>query len=172
MKRFILVALLCIATATGTYAQRNISGIYGRFVHAKGAESVNVKGFLCRWASGIAMRDADCDMKDKEDKAAMRMMRNVNNIYVLDVSECTDNIKDEFRNCISRLDDAGYELLMEATDGDDQVKIYVKMHDEDIREFLLYSIGDDPCLVNISGRFRNADIQDLVACATEEKKNR
>jgi hypothetical protein len=165
MKRFFLAAVLLVAMAASAAAQNSVGSLYGSFARERGAESVRVGGIMCRFAAAAAKSERN---KDRDDKLAASIMGDVSNIYVLDMSDCNPAVQDKFRNAVSRIETAGYEKLMEVSDDDDQAVIYIKASGDRIRDFLIYSLGDAPCLVSISGNFKRSDIQALIACADEQ----
>ena len=164
MKGLFIAAILTVATVTGALAQ-NAAELYKSFSRERGAESVRVGSLMCRLASAGAKADKD---NDSEDRLAASILGDVNSIYVLDLSDCAATVQNQFRNAIVRMETAGYEKLMEVADDDDQAVVYLKRKGDRIQDFILYSIGEDPCMVNITGNFKMSDVQALVACAEDK----
>jgi len=163
MKRLIIAAFLAAATFIGAFAQ-NAEELYRSFSNEKGAESVKVGSFICKLASVGAKADKD---NDKDDRLAASILGDVASIYVLDMSDCNETVKNYFRNAVVRIETAGYEKLMELSDDDDRAVIYMKRSGDRIQDFILYSVGDDPCMVDITGNFKMSDVQALIACAED-----
>jgi Outer membrane protein len=88
-------------------------------------------------------------------------------LHKLNMSDCNETVKNYFRNAVVRIETAGYEKLMELSDDDDRAVIYMKRSGDRIQDFILYSVGDDPCMVDITGNFKMSDVQALIACAED-----
>lgn len=80
---------------------------------------------------------------DSDAREALRLMRGIHQVSVLDYEDCSDRDK---RHITRKLERAlsGSEVLMEASDGDDDMKIYGLFDDDNgtVRDFVLYSPTD------------------------------
>ncbi len=158
MKRIVLALIFVAATLTGAQAQnsgRSAKSIFREFASEKGSERVAISGLICKLAA-LGNSDEDAEF-----------LRSVDGVYVLDMSDCTENAKLRFRNKIHELNLEGYELMMEASDDEDNVRIYVRLDKDNIKDLLIYSVGDEPCFVNICGNFKMSDIDGLVAYGSD-----
>lgn len=164
MKRLILAVLLMAAAITGANARNSAKEIYNRFSKCRGADATTVSPLLCKFAAMAAKHDEDYAESDADEKIAVDMLAGVKSLHVLDLSDCSEGDKAEFARCIAGIDTKGYELLLEAEDDGDNIKIYIKTNGDYIEGFLLCDLSD-PSLVSITGRFKNSDIESLVACA-------
>lgn len=149
MKRLsliLLAGLLCVSA----FCQSRISieTLYNNFHQEKNVEKVNLGGLLLLAAKPFIQ---------KELKGSK-----ISSINVLSLDECSNDVKLRFNDLAGRLNDDKYELLLKTNEQDEKTRIFVRIKNEVIREFVIVSMGDEPVLVSIKGKIRPDDVQKLV----------
>ena len=135
-----------------SFAQ-NMDAVYNEFKDVKGVESVSVSPFLMKFAR--LFMDSD----DKNNP----LIKGTHSVKVLDLEDCTKDIKKQFTQKVSQLEHNGYETWMHVQDDGENVKIIAKMEDQMIRELLVLTTGNDDCaLVLIKGKIKQEDIQAII----------
>jgi len=149
MKKRLLVIVFALCSLS-MFGQNTFEEIYCKFANEKGANCVNIGSFVMNLGK-ICM-----DEKDAE------FLKNVDNICVVDVSDCCEDTKNDFRKMANGIQNSGVELIMDVTEDQDHVKIFVKKENDMIKQFIVYSMGEDTCLINIGGNIKMDDVQKLV----------
>ena len=151
MKRLIFT-MIVICACQMSFAQ-NTDAIYNEFKDVKGVESVSVSPFLMKFAR--LFMDSD----DKNNP----LIKGTHSVKVLDLEDCTKDIKKQFTQKVSQLEHNGYETWMQVKEDGENVKIIAKMEDQMIRELLVLTTGNDDCaLVLIKGKIKQEDIQAII----------
>ena len=89
-------------------------------------------------------------------------LKGTDSVQVLDLSSCSSNIKDDFAKKVKTLKDEGYETLVRSNENGENVRVLVKIKNEEIRELVVISTGNDSSLVKIKGKFKKSDIAKLT----------
>ena len=135
-----------------SFAQ-NMDAVYNEFKDVKGVESVSVSPFLMKFAR--LFMDSD----DKNNP----LIKGTHSVKVLDLEDCTKDIKKQFTQKVKQLEHNGYETWMQVKEDGENVKIIAKMEDQMIRELLVLTTDNDDCaLVLIKGKIRKEDIQAII----------
>ena len=135
-----------------SFAQ-NMDAVYNEFKDVKGVESVSVSPFLMKFAR--LFMDSD----DKNNP----LIKGTHSVKVLDLEDCTKDIKKQFTQKVNKLEHNGYETWMQVKEDGENVKIIAKMEDQMIRELLVLTTDNDDCaLVLIKGKIRKEDIQAII----------
>ena len=151
MKRLIFT-MIVICACQMSFAQ-NTDAIYNEFKDVKGVESVSVSPFLMKFAR--LFMDSD----DKNNP----LIKGTHSVKVLDLEDCTKDIKKQFTQKVSQLEHNGYETWMQVKEDGENVKIIAKMEDQMIRELLVLTTSNDDCaLVLIKGKIKQEDIQAII----------
>ena len=151
MKRLIFT-MIVICACQMSFAQ-NTDALYNEFKDVKGVESVSVSPFLMKFAR--LFMDSD----DKNNP----LIKGTHSVKVLDLEDCTKDIKKQFTQKVSQLEHNGYETWMQVKEDGENVKIIAKMEDQMIRELLVLTTGNDDCaLVLIKGKIKQEDIQAII----------
>ena len=151
MKRFIFTMIVICACQMG-FAQ-DMDAVYNEFKDVKGVESVSVSPFLMKFAR--LFMDSD----DKNNP----LIKGTHSVKILDLEECTKDIKKQFTQKVNQLQHNGYEIWLQAKKDGENVKIIAKKEDQIIRELLVLTIDNDDCaLVLIKGKIRQEDIQAII----------
>ena len=132
---------------------QDMDAVYNEFKDVKGVESVSVSPFLMKFAR--LFMDSD----DKNDP----LIKGTHSVKILDLEECTKDIKKQFTQKVNQLQHNGYEIWLQAKKDGENVKIIAKKEDQIIRELLVLTIDNDDCaLVLIKGKIRQEDIQAII----------
>ena len=94
------------------------------------------------------------------DDEAGRVIRHISSIWVLDLSDCSQQVQERFAAKMEQLKLEGYEPLLVVKDDGSSVKMWGKMKGEKINELLIGVSGDDnePALIRIKGNLRMDDL--------------
>ena len=151
MKRLIFT-MIVICACQMSFAQ-NTDAIYNEFKDVKGVESVSVSPLLMKFARLFMDND------DRNNP----LFKGTHSVKVLDLEDCTKDIKKQFSQKVSQLEHNGYETWMQVKEDGENVKIIAKMEDQMIRELLVLTTGNDDCaLVLIKGKIKQEDIQAII----------
>ena len=132
---------------------QDMDAVYNEFKDVKGVESVSVSPFLMKFAR--LFMDSD----DKNNP----LIKGTHSVKILDLEECTKDIKKQFTQKVNQLQHNGYENWLQAKKDGENVKIIAKKEDQIIRELLVLTIDNDDCaLVLIKGKIRQEDIQAII----------
>ena len=144
--------MIVICACHMSFAQ-NTDAIYNEFKDVKGVESVSVSPFLMKFAR--LFMDSD----DKNNP----LIKGTHSVKVLDLEDCTKDIKKQFTQKVNQLLDNGYETWMQAKKDGENVKIIAKKENQTINELLVLTTGNDDCaLVLIKGKIKQEDIQAII----------
>lgn len=146
MKRFLLIISILLslpalaATQGKTVSKTNLTAALAECRSYEGVELVKL-GRAATAALKGAIRLAAIDEPDARE--ALRLMKGIHGITVMDYEDCSG----ANRELISRkLEKAlsGSDLLIEASDGGDRMRIYgvVDGKSDKVRDFVLYSPSD------------------------------
>ena len=90
---------------------------------------------------------------------------------ILDLDECSPDVKQRFSRQFEALSNNGYETLMQMNEDGERIHIQMRMKKEVIRELLIAIIEDDECsLIQVNGKIRKQDIAQLINDQTTNKK--
>lgn len=153
MKQFILSMVIAVVASVTMSAQNSYNSLYDRFSSADGVTKVNV-GPLLMGLCNLCM--------DEDDDEARQLVKGISSVSVMDLSDCSEEVRKDFREAADKINSKDMELLMEVSDESDILKIFVKKSGDHLSRFLLVNIGDDPCMVNISGKISMKDIDKLI----------
>lgn len=144
--------MIVICACQMGFAQ-DMDAVYNEFKDVKGVESVSVSPFLMKFAR--LFMDSD----DKNNP----LIKGTHSVKILDLEECTKDIKKQFTQKVNQLQHNGYEIWLQAKKDGENVKIIAKKEDQIIRELLVLTIDNDDCaLVLIKGKIRQEDIQAII----------
>ncbi|NMB04891.1 MAG: DUF4252 domain-containing protein [Bacteroidales bacterium] len=82
----------------------------------------------------------------------------LSSIRVLSLEDCPQEVKERFSRSALNFRDDDFELFLNANDDKEKARIFVKIKDQLIREMVIITMGDDPALVHLKGKFRPSDI--------------
>ncbi len=134
---------LLVATLS---AQTSLNALYKEFARESNASTVNLNGLAMML--GKPFLDNHSDSK-------------ISGIRVLSLDECTKEVKDRFNEQALRFMDKRYELFVSSNEPDEKVRIFLKFQDNMIREMVIITMGDSPELVQLRGKIKASDIENL-----------
>lgn len=146
MKNKILALMVFALLAAGLQAQTTLNELYREFAGAENVTKVNLNGLALMLARPFM-----------EDQSSGKLT----SIRVLSLEECRQEVKERFSRAALSFRDEEYELFLNANDKDEKARIFVKIEDEVIREMVIMTMGDDPALVHLKGKFRPSDIDEM-----------
>ena len=154
MKKLLILCVMVLACQLGSAQQ--VSDLFEKYAHVQNAESVSVSPLLIKFARLFA---------DGDDA---RVLKGINSLRVLDLDDCSNEVKERFASEASALEVKGYESLMEASKNDENTRFLLKMKDDVVHELLILCGGADDCaLIQIKGKMT---LQDVVELAENSKK--
>ena len=134
---------LLVATLS---AQTSLNALYKEFARESNASNVNLNGLAMML--GKPFLDNHSDSK-------------ISGIRVLSLDECTKEVRDRFNERALRFRDKRYELFVSSNEPDEKVRIFLKFQDDMIREMVIITLGDSPELVQLKGKIKASDIENL-----------
>jgi len=129
---------------------QNIDNLFAEFSNVPNVENVKLNKFLMTFIKPF--------MSGKDIPG----LKGTDSVQVLDLSSCSSNIKDDFAKKVKTLKDEGYETLVRSNENGENVRVLVKIKNEEIRELVVISTGNDSSLVKIKGKFKKSDIAKLT----------
>ena len=154
MRKYVMLFVMVLACQMGS--AQGVSDLFSKYANAHNAESVNVSSLLIKFARLFA---------DGDDA---KVLKGINSIKILDLDECSTDVKSQFTADVDMLQTKGYEPLMEASKNEENTRFLLKMKDDVVNELLIVSGGSDDCaLIQIKGKMT---VQDVVELADDSKK--
>lgn len=145
-----LVAMFSLAAFCGTPDE-----IFEKFRSLPKAEYVHVPKLLLKMGTTYA--------KSEGNDAAARIASKLTSVRVLDLEDCSRQVKADFAKDISGLKLTGYESLLKANGDGERVEVLIRQQGSVIHEMLIVNSGDDDCqLVQLKGKISQKDIDQLV----------
>jgi hypothetical protein len=92
-----------------------------------------------------------------------RLMKGVKTIKVLDMEDCSSNVKKELQHEIAQLEKNGYETLVRTKEKDETVNLLAKMDKDAIKELIIFFTDKDECgLTLMKGKIKKEDINVMI----------
>ena len=143
MKKLLLILglMVPVLATSATFGNRASKNRIGSFIadcrHYEGAEVVHLGTFATKIGKGV-LKIASID--DPEAREMLKMIKDVKSLYVLNYEDCSNSIKAKVNRRLDKMLE-GSEMLMEAKDGDDKMKIYgiVDGNGEKVSDFILHT---------------------------------
>lgn len=159
-KTVILLAALMLVTGGPAKAEgtsNKIVSLANQYKHNDDFEVVKVGPFLMKIINWTANKEAG-----KEDADALSMMKGIKKIVVVDYENASEKIRSEFNAKVQRIL-AKSEILMEAKDDGDLVKIYGDVtHDGEKVSDLVIFVPNDGALICMMGTVDMKNVQNLI----------
>ena len=133
-----------------------IGDIVKQYSHREGFEVMNLGRFLVGTLRAAALLDSDMD---EEDRAALNAFSRVNRLVVVDFEDASEADKTSFRRKVEKELDK-MELIMEAKDSGETIRIYGIQDDNNLKDVILYS--SDGTLLSVSGSIDLEHIGELM----------
>lgn len=145
-----LVAMFSLAAVCGTPDE-----IFDKFRSLPKAEYVHVPKLLLKMGTSY--------VKSEGNDVAARIASKLTSVRVLDLEDCSRQVKADFAKNISDLKRTGYESMVRANGDGERVEVLIRQQGSVIREMLIVNSGDDDCqLVQLKGKISQKDIDQLV----------
>ena len=158
MKKGILTLLLALTVVCGAWAgtPEKIGSIVKQFSQREGFEVMRLGRFLLGTIRAAATLDADVD---EEDRAVLDAFMGIRNLTVVDFEEASESDKARFCRKVERVLDK-QELIMEAKENGETVRIYGIEDGNKLRDIILYS--SDGSLISMSGSIGLEHVGELM----------
>jgi len=155
MKKYLLLVVMVLTCQIGL--AQGASDLYSKYAQAKNAESVNVSSLLIKFAKLF--------MDDDDAKA----LKGVDSMKILDLDDCSTDVKSQFLADVDKLENEGYEPLMEAKKNEGNTRFLLRRNGDIVREFLIVSRNSGDCaLIKIEGKMALQDVVQLAESSKEE----
>ena len=141
---------------------RQLRNLVSDYRGTEGFDVVDIGGLGLSLLKAAARTGAETP----EDRAALKLFDGLKRLTVVDFSEAAPEVKDKFRRKVNRIL-AGQEMLLEAKDGDETVRIYGTSSDDgDLLEDIALIAGE--ALIFVRGSVRGDQIAALIAQANHD----
>ena len=141
---------------------RQLRNLVSDYRGTQGFDVVDIGGLGLSLLKAAARTGAETP----EDRAALKLFDGLKRLTVVDFSEAAPEVKDKFRRKVNRIL-AGQEMLLEAKDGDETVRIYGTSSDDgDLLEDIALIAGE--ALIFVRGSVRGDQIAALIAQANHD----
>ena len=152
MKKIIATLALIIA-CQATFAQ-NIDTLFSQFKDKEGADYMNIPTLMLKFMRTFT--------KSNNDKS-YRFIKGVKSVKVLDMEDCTQEVKAEFLQEAKKLKLSGYETLLKTKEDGEEVQLIAKMDEENINDLIILITGKDECgLTLMKGKIKKEDINVMM----------
>ena len=152
MKKIIATLALIIA-CQATFAQ-NIDTLFSQFKDKEGADYMNIPTLMLKFMRTFT--------KSNNDKS-YRFIKGIKSVKVLDMEDCTHEVKAEFLQEVQNLNLNGYETLLQTKEDGEEVQLIAKMDEENINDLIILITGKDDCgLTLMKGKIKKEDINVMM----------
>ena len=152
MKKIIATLALIIA-CQATFAQ-NIDTLFSQFKDKEGADYMNIPTLMLKFMRTFT--------KSNNDKS-YRFIKGIKSVKVLDMEDCTQEVKAEFLQEAKNLKLSGYETLVQTKEDGEEVQLIAKMDEENINDLIILITGKDECgLTLMKGKIKKEDINVMM----------
>jgi len=152
MKKIIATLALIIA-CQATFAQ-NIDTLFSQFKDKEGADYMNIPTLMLKFMRTFT--------KSNNDKS-YRFIKGIKSVKVLDMEDCTQEVKAEFLQEAKNLKLSGYETLVQTKEDGEEVQLIAKMDEENINDLIILITGKDDCgLTLMKGKIKKEDINVMM----------
>ena len=151
----ICMVLCLVPTAWAGNPAGKIRTLMNEFRDEPGFEVVDM-GPL---ALGLIRAAARGEVKNEDDRKALQVFKDIKRLTILDFSDADAARKEKFLRKAKRIL-ADEEMLMEAKDGGETLRIYGLSNVSDILEDVIILAGD--ALISVHGKIRAALVGELI----------
>ena len=152
MKKIIATLALIIA-CQGIFAQ-NIDTLFSQFKDKEEADYMNIPTLMLKFMRTFT--------KSNNDKS-YRFIKGIKSVKVLDMEDCTQEVKAEFLQEVQKLNLNGYETLLQTKEDGEEVQLIAKMDEENINDLIILITGKDDCgLTLMKGKIKKEDINVMM----------
>lgn len=161
MKKALLTLLLAAVTGLSAWAGKpsKLESLARQYKGEEGFEMISLGKLGMRLFQGVAVMASDLD---EEDKAALKLFKGLNKITIVDFEDIRADKKAAFEKKAQKIL-RGMDLILEAKDSTDSVKIYGIDDGEYVRDCILYS--SDGTMIITRGRLSLNHLGNLMEMA-------
>ena len=137
MKKALLSVIVALAAALSAWAGKpaRVQNLVNQYKHHEGFEVVSLGRLGTSLIKGVIRVSSDLDA---EDRAALKAFTDIKRITIVDFEDAEPGVKERFSRKVENiLNDM--ELIMEASDDGERVKIYGVESGSQIKDCMLYS---------------------------------
>ncbi len=160
-KLYIMAVMLLIAVGASAQEGRNI---YNKWSDSEGVSAVYISPSMFKMIGRLP--SLEVELNDGENMDLAPIIRSLDGFYMLDIpnSEAGESIASDVKSMIGK--SKRYELMMEAKDGGDNVRIFTVGDDKTIESLVFLCISpDDVQFICIDGTINRSDLETLIASA-------
>lgn len=151
MKRFALTCMMLFAALAAGQA-KDLSDLFDEFKKEQHADYVSVSPIMMKMVRAFTPNDETGDI-----------LHRIHSVRVLDLEECSSEVKLRFSREVKDIDTKEYEEMMRVKEEGEWVRIFVKQDKDVIREMVILCAGGNDCtLVALTGKIRQTDIDKIV----------
>ena len=165
MKKILITLMMLLSLGTVALAgepNRQLRNLVSDYRGTQGFDVVDVGGLGLSLLKAAARTAAD----SPEDREALRLFNGLKRLTIVDFSEAAPEIKDKFLRKVNRILKGG-EMLLEAKDGGETVRIYGTSSDDgDLLEDIALLAGD--ALIFVRGSILADQVAALIAQADRD----
>ena len=154
MKRLILL-VIAVALPAFLLAQNSaVDELFNKYSGKEGVTTVSISPELFQVVKAMEIEDLDNEDIPFDKIASVKILTIEDEELWPDVNFYTEIEKD--------LDTSDYAEVMTVNDGGEMVRMWMKVDEGDVSEFLLIVGGDDNVLIYITGSFNMNDLEELA----------
>ena len=156
MKRIFMMIMLSLILAVSASAQGG-RDIYNRYSGKKGVSAVYISPAMFKLIKSLP--DVEIDDRDVDFSS---IIRTFDGMYILDVEDTVlaARLKGEVEDFVAK---GKYELLMEAVDEDERMRIYVALEKGIVTDFMmLVAERQETSVISITGKMPFESLEQLL----------
>lgn len=151
--RKIIATLALIIACQATFAQ-NIDTLFSHYKDKEGADYMNIPTLMLKFI---------CTFTKSNNDKSYKFIKGIKSVKLLDMEDCTPEVKADFLQETKNLSLNGYETLVQTKEDGEEVKLLAKMDDEAINELIILITGKDECgLTLMKGKIKKEDINVMM----------
>ena len=158
MKKTLIIIAMVLGTVCCTWAGKpsEVSALARQYGSKDGFEVVSMGRVLISALGVAASMDKDLDA---EDRAALNAFKGIKKLTVVDFEDASEADKNSFRGKLESIL-GNMELILEAKDSGDVVKIYGHDDGKNLRDIVIYCPGE--ALISVNGSIALENIGKLM----------
>lgn len=138
MKKGLLTVIIALAAGLSAWAGKpaKVYNLVNQYKHNEGFEVVSLGRLGTTLLKGVISLSAS--EMDAEDKAALKVFTDIKRVVIVDFEDVQPSVKEHFSRKVEKiLDDM--ELILEASEDGDHVRIYGVEDGSRVKDCILYS---------------------------------
>ena len=154
MKRAVFLILVVVFPAFIMAQNSAVDKLFAKYQGKQGITTVNISPELFQMVNAMGIKEIE------EEDFPLDKVASVKILTIEDVEGYEDvNFYEEIRK---DLDVDDFEEVMTVNDGGEVVRMWMKVNNRSVSEFLLIVGGDDNVLIYITGNFNMKDLEELA----------